>query len=398
MAKSKKPNSMKYNFDEIINRENTASVKYDLRKDIFGKEDVIPMWVADMDFKTPDFIIKAIIDRANHEVFGYSFRPESYFLSIVNWLKRRHNWEISKDWISFSPGIVPAVNMAILAFTEPNDKIIIQPPVYFPFFSAIKNNNRVLVENPLKLKNGRYCFDFNNLEKKLADAKMLILSNPHNPGGSVWTKNELKSLGEMCLENNVLIMSDEIHADLVFKNFKFTPLASISKEIADSTVTFVAPSKTFNMAALATSSVIASNKELKNKYDKVLDAIHVGLGNVFGTVASEAAYNYGDEWLDQLMDYLSGNLDFTQKFLNEKIPQIKMIRPEGTYLVWLDCSELNLNEKDLKEFMIEDAGLGFNDGRMFGTGGEGYMRMNIACPKQTLLNALISLEKAVNKL
>ena len=389
---------MKYNFDEIINRENTASVKYDLRKDIFGKEDVIPMWVADMDFKTPDFIIKAIKDRANHEVFGYSFRPESYFLSIVNWLKRRHNWEISKDWISFSPGIVPAVNMAILAFTEPNDKIIIQPPVYFPFFSAIKNNNRAIIENPLKLKNGRYCFDFNNLEKKLADAKMLILSNPHNPGGSVWTEDELKRLGEMCLENNVLIMSDEIHADLVFKDFKFIPLASISKNIADSTVTFIAPSKTFNMAALSTSSVIASNKELKDKYDKVLDAIHVGLGNVFGTVASEAAYNYGDEWLDQLMDYISVNLDFTQEFLNEKIPQIKMIRPEGTYLVWLDCSELNLNEKDLKEFMIKDAGLGFNDGRMFGTGGEGYMRMNIACPKQTLLDALISLEKAVNKL
>ena len=389
---------MKYNFDEIINRENTASVKYDLRKDIFEKEDVIPMWVADMDFKTPDFIIKAINDRASHEVFGYSFRPESYFLSIVNWLKRRHNWEISKDWISFSPGIVPAVNMAILAFTEPNDKIIIQPPVYFPFFSAIKNNNRTIVENPLKLKNGRYCFDFNDLEKKLTDAKILILSNPHNPGGSVWTKDELKRLGEMCLENNVLIMSDEIHADLVFKDFKFTPLASISKNIADSTVTFVAPSKTFNMAALSTSSVIASNKELKEKYDKVLDAIHVGLGNVFGTVASEAAYSYGDEWLDQLMDYLSVNLDFTQEFLNEKIPQIKMIRPEGTYLVWLNCSELNLKEKDLKEFMIKDAGLGFNDGQMFGTGGEGYMRMNIACPKQTLLDALISLEKAVSKL
>lgn len=282
---------MKYNFDEIINRENTASVKYDLRKDIFEKEDVIPMWVADMDFKTPDFIIKAIKDRANHEVFGYSFRPESYFLSIVNWLKRRHNWGISEDWISFSPGIVPAVNMAILAFTEPNDKIIIQPPVYFPFFSAIKNNNRTIIENPLKLKNGRYCFDLNDLAKKLADAKMLILSNPHNPGGSVWTKKELKRLGEMCLENNVLIMSDEIHADLVFKDFKFTPLASISKEIADSIVTFIAPSKTFNMAALSTSSVIASNKELKDKYDKVLDAIHVGLGNVFGTVASEAAYN-----------------------------------------------------------------------------------------------------------
>lgn len=387
---------MQYNFDEIVNRENTASVKYDLRKVIFEKEDVIPMWVADMDFKTPDFIIKAIRERLDHEVLGYSIRPKSYFLSIINWLKRRHNWIIKEEWISYSPGIVPAINMAVLAYTEPNDKIIIQPPVYFPFFSAIENNNRVQVENPLKMKNGRYYFDFDDLEEKLKDAKMLILSNPHNPGGSVWTKDELKRLGELCLENNVLIMSDEIHADLVFKNFKFTPVASISNEIADNTVTFIAPSKTFNIAALATSSVISSNKILKDKFDKVVDAIHVGMGNVFGTVASEAAYNFGDEWLDQLMDYLTLNLDFAQDYFNEKIPQIKMMRPEGTYMVWLDCTQLDLKNKDLKHFMIEDAGLGFNDGRMFGTGGEGFMRMNIACPKQILLDALIRLENAVN--
>jgi len=386
---------MKYNFDEIVNRENTASVKYDLRTEIFGKKDVIPMWVADMDFKTPDFIINAIKERTKHEVFGYSIRPKSYFSAVVNWLKRRHHWEIQEEWISFGPGIVPAINMAVLAYSNEGDKIIVQPPVYFPFFSAIENNNRTMVENPLVLKNNRYCIDFKDLEEKLKDAKMLLLSNPHNPGGSVWTKEELKKLGELCVKNNVLIMSDEIHADLVFSEYTFTPLASISEAIANYTVTFIAPSKTFNMAALATSSVISSNKELKEKYDKVLDTIHVGMGNVFGTVASEAAYKNGDEWLDQLMDYLSENLDLMQDFFEEKIPGIRMIRPEGTYLVWLDCSELDLKGKDLKDFMIEDAGLGFNDGRMFGTGGEGFMRMNIACPKQTILDALIRLEKAV---
>ncbi|NOQ23907.1 MAG: putative C-S lyase [Bacteroidales bacterium] len=389
---------MKYNFDEIVNRENTDSVKYDLRKVIFEKEDVIPMWVADMDFKTPDFIINAIKERLNHEVFGYSFRSKSYFESIINWLKRRHKWEVQEEWMSFGPGIVPAINMAVLAYTKPGDKIIVQTPVYFPFFSAIVNNNRVQIENQLQLINNRYCIDFEDLEEKLKEAKMIILSNPHNPGGSVWTKDELKKIGDLCVKNDVIILSDEIHADLVFKEFNYTPLASLSKEIDDITVTFIAPSKTFNMAALATSSLICSNKELKEKYDKVLDTIHVGMGNVFGAVASEAAYNFGDEWLGQLMEYLSGNLDYLDHYLKENIPQIKMIRPEGTYLVWLDCSELKMTDKELKDFMIQKAGLGLNAGTMFGTGGEGFMRINVACPKQTITDALTRLENAVNKL
>ena len=390
--------TMKYNFDEIIKRENTASVKYDLKKEIFNTENIIPMWVADMDFKTPDFIVDAIKERANHPIFGYSFRPKSYSESIVNWLKRRHQWEIETDWISFSPGIVPAINMAVLAYTKPGDQIIVQPPVYFPFFSAIKNNDRIQVENPLKLVNNRYEMDFVDLENKLADAKMLILSNPHNPGGSVWRKDELQRLGELCLKHKVLVLADEIHSDLVFKKFKYIPLASISEKIANNTVTFIAPSKTFNMAGLATSSVIASNNDLKEKYDKMLDTIHVGMGNVFGTVASEAAYNNGDEWLDQLMEYLSSNLDYLDTYLKNNIPQIKMIRPEGTYLVWLDCSGLELKGKDLKDFMIEDAGIGLNDGRMFGTGGDGFMRINVACPKQILETALEQIQEAIQKL
>ena len=288
--------------------------------------------------------------------------------------------------------------MAVMAYTKPGDKIVIQTPVYFPFFSAIENNDRVQVENQLQLKNNRYFIDFEDLEEKLKGAKMIILSNPHNPGGSVWTKDELKRLGDLCVKYKVIILSDEIHADLVFKEFKFTPLASISKEIEDITVTFIAPSKTFNMAALATSSLICSNKELKEKYDKVLDTIHIGMGNVFGAVASEAAYNFGDEWLDQLMEYLSGNLDYLDNYLKENIPQIKMIRPEGTYLVWLDCSELNMSDEELKKFIIQNAGLGLNAGTMFGTGGEGFMRINVACPKQTITEALVRLQNAINKL
>lgn len=389
---------MKYNFDEIINRENTASVKFDLRKVVFGKEDIIPMWVADMDFKTPEFIIDALKKRLEHPILGYSYRPDSYFQSIIKWVKRRHQWDIEKDWISFSPGIVPAINMAIMAYTKPGDKIIVQPPVYHPFFSAIKNNNRIQIENPLVLKNGRYYFDFEDLKKKVKDAKMILLSNPHNPGGSVWAKEELQKLGEMCVKNNVLIMADEIHADLVFKPAKFVPMASVTPEIANQTTTFIAPSKTFNMAGLATSSVINSNPSLKEKYDQVLDAIHIGMGNIFGTVASEAAYNYGDQWLDELLVYLSQNMDFVEQYFSEHIPDIKVIRPEGTYLMWLDCSGLNLKNKDLKDFMINDAGLGFNDGRMFGTGGDGFMRMNVASPKQAIKIALNKLREAVNKL
>ncbi|MDY6801203.1 MAG: PatB family C-S lyase [Bacteroidota bacterium] len=389
---------MQYNFDKIINRDNTSSVKFDLREKVFGKQDVIPMWVADMDFETPDFIIHALKKRLEHPILGYSYRPDSYFHSIINWVKRRHQWDIEKEWISFSPGIVPAINMAIMAYTKPGDKILVQPPVYHPFFSAIKNNNRIQVDNPLKLQNGRYFIDFKDLKAKLKDAKMILLSNPHNPGGAVWTKEELQTIGELCVENDVLIMADEIHADIVFKPAQYVPMASVSPEIADQTVTFIAPSKTFNMAGLATSSVITSNKILKEKFDQVLETIHIGMGNIFGTVATEAAYNLGDQWLNELLEYLSQNMDYVEQFITKYIPQIKVIRPEGTYLMWLDCSGLNLKNKDLKDFMIHDARLGFNDGRMFGTGGEGFMRMNVACPRITIEQALIKLKEAVKKI
>ncbi|MBK6966481.1 MAG: putative C-S lyase [Bacteroidales bacterium] len=386
---------MKYNFDEIIDRTNTACVKYDLRKLFFGNEEVIPMWVADMDFRTPDFIIRAIRERASHEILGYSIRPDSYFTSLIKWLQRRHHWEIEKEWVAFSPGIVPAVNMAVLAFSKRRDKIIIQPPVYFPFFDAVKKHGRKLVYNQLIMDNGRYRMDYENLEQVCRDgAKMLILSNPHNPGGNAWTATELKRMADICLKYNVLIVSDEIHSDLVNRGFKHTVLASLSPEIAAKTITMVAPSKTFNIAGMATASVIISDPELMKKYRKVLDALHIELGNVFGNVASEAAYTSGDEWLEQLLDYMEGNIQTLMEFVEKHLPQVKVIRPEATYMAWLDFGAGAMTDKQLRKFMIEKAGLGLNEGTQFGPGGEGYMRMNLACPRATLLKALEQMKTA----
>jgi len=386
---------MAYNFDEIINREGTGSLKYDIRKQKFSKEDVIPMWVADMDFRTPDFIVDALKQCAEKDIFGYFLFPDSYYKSIINWVKRHHQWEIQKDWISYCPGVVPALSLAVLAYTQPGDKIIVQPPVYHPFFFVIKDNKRQVVENPLLFRNGRYYMDFNDLEPKLKDAKMLFLSNPHNPGGMVWKKEELMQLAELCLKYNVLLISDEIHADLVFKPHKFIPVASLSSEIANNTVSFIAPSKTFNMAGLSSSSVIISNKSLKARFDETLHTIHVGLGNSFGIAATEAAYNHGDTWINELLDYISSNIDFVENYLKKHVPQIKMIRPEGTYLIWLDCRDLNLSDDELNRFFIEKANLGLNEGRTFGTGGNGFMRMNVACPKSIIEKALLNLKEAI---
>ena len=283
---------MGFDFNETVNRENTNCFQYDLREKYFGTNDVIPMWVADMDFKTLPFIREAIQKRLEHEILGYTFRSDSFYNSIIKWLRIRHGWEIKKDWIEFSPGVVPALNMAVLAFTNPGDKVIVQPPVYFPFFSAIENNNRILVNNPLKLKNGRYYMDYKDLRSKIDNkVKMIILCSPHNPTGNVWTKEELSELAEICLNKNILILSDEIHSDLIYNGYKHIPTASLSKEIAKNTITCVAPSKTFNLAGLSTSVVISSNNKLIQSFSKILDQIHVGNGNIFGNIATEAKPN-----------------------------------------------------------------------------------------------------------
>jgi len=387
---------MKYNFDEIVNRHNTSCIKWDYIKEFLGENELLPMWVADMDFKTPDFIVNAIKERTNHEIFGYSMRPPGYYQSIVDWVRNRHEWNIENDWIVFSPGVVPAVNLAVLAFTQPGDEIIVQPPVYFPFFTAVTDHYRKLVYNQLRLEKERYFMDFDDLKKKItSQTRMIILSNPHNPVGRAWTKEELKELAAICLQNKILILSDEIHSDLVFNPNRHSVTAGLTDEIADHTLTMMAPSKTFNLAGMSTSSVIISNPELRKSFKATLDSFHIGLGNVFGTIASEAAYTHGLEWLDQLLEYVKGNVDFVDKFLKNQLPVVKMIYPEATYMVWLDFRELKLTRKELNELILKKTKLGLNDGEVFGPGGEGFQRMNLACPRSYVESAMQQLKAAV---
>lgn len=388
---------MHYNFDEVINRENTDCLKYDLRKQIFRNESVIPMWVADTDFRTPDFIMNAINKRLEHEIFGYGIIPSSFYESIVNWNKRRHNWQIKPEWISVAPGVVPSLSLLIMAFTKPGDGVLIQPPVYFPFFSVVRNHGRELIENPLRNDNGVYSMDFGDLESKLQKARMMFLCSPHNPTGNVWPVEVLKKVGELCLKYNVILVSDEIHSDLILPGYRHVPTAMVSKEIAGNTITCMAPSKTFNLAGFATSFLVTPNAKLRRRYEETLDQVHVGSGNILGFVATEAAYNHGDEWLKQLMEYIAGNLRFLKEFIDTKIPRIKVVIPEATYLVWLDCRGLMMPPDGLKQFIIEKAGLGLNDGRMFGLEGEGFQRINIGCPRQVLHTALQNLRTAIDK-
>ena len=385
-----------YDFNRVVNREATANMKYDLRGKFFGNEDVLPMWVADMDFETPDFIRNAVIKRAQHPIYGYSFRPESYYQSIVDWVKKRHNWTIATDWIVYSPGIVPALNFSTLAFTNKGDNIIVQPPVYFPFFNAITDNKRVRLNNNLYLKDGKYLIDFDDFERKAQNASMFFLSSPHNPVGRVWTKDELLRLGEICVRNNVIIISDEIHNDLILPGYKHIPMASLSTEIADITVTCIAPSKTFNIAGLATSSVIISNKNLRAKFEKIIIRYHLSLGNIFGAIASEAGYKHGANWVDELMHYVKKNFEEVEQALLSTNGKIKLIQPQATYLAWLDFRETGYNNKQIKDILINKAGLGFSHGPVFGDGGQGFQRMNLATPRSLVVEAMERLVTAFN--
>lgn len=378
----------KYNFDELIERAGSNCVKYDFRELFFGNPDVLPLWVADMDFRTPDFIVNAIKKRAEHEIFGYSFRSDSYNQSIVNWLKRRHNWEIKPEWISFSPGVVAGFTLAIEAFSKPGDGIIIQPPVYFPFFDSVKGTNREMIENPLRLENGRYYFDFEDLKQKITpETKLLLLSNPQNPGGMAWNKEELSELAQICLDHKILIISDEIHADLIFDGFHHTPLAGISDEFANNCIVCMAPSKTFNTAGLTTSFLIIPNKRHFATYERVMRLPHLHMGNIFGTAALEAAYTEGDEWLAQLLDYLQENYAFLEKFFQDNLPEVNVMKPEATYLIWIDFSAFGLSDDELNQKLI-DGGVGLNRGTQFGKEGSGFMRINIGCPRSVLQEAL----------
>lgn len=383
-----------YNFDELVDRTNTNSIKYDAREQFFGNGEVLPLWVADMDFKTPDFIVQALKQRLEHEVLGYTFRGDSYADAIINWLDLRHGWKVEKEWISFSPGVVAGLTLAIDTYSKPGDEVIVQPPVYFPFFDSVKGMSRKMIENPLKLENGRYTFDLEDLKSKIsAKTKMLLLCNPQNPGGMVWTKAELEALATVCLENKVLIVSDEIHADLVFEGHRHIPLPTLSDEIANNCVVCMAGSKTFNIAGLTTSFVVIPNKKLFVRYERTLKVPHLHMGNIFGSLALETAYREGADWVDQMVDYLQENYRFLEFFLKENLPQVVPMKPEATYLIWLDFSAFQLSDEELNDKLIQ-AGVGLNRGVQFGKQGSSYMRINIGCPKATLEQALIRMKEA----
>jgi len=386
-----------YDFDEIIERRGTNCVKYDMLGAAYGNSEALPLWVADTDFRVPDFIMYALRERMEHEILAYSFRPDSYYETIVNWMDRQHDWKIEKEMITSSPGVVSAVTMLIMALSEPGDKVIVQPPVYFPFFTCIKGSDRKMVENPLIIKDGRYTFDFENLKRNIDEkTKLLILCSPHNPGGMVWTMEELEELSRICTEHGIVIISDEIHCDLIFAGHKHIPLPKVSETISNNCAVLMAPSKTFNVAGLSAALVIIPNKRLRVKYDKVLNTIHIHSGHIFGNIAIEAAFRNGYEWHDQLITYLEGNYKFLEAFVTEKLPKVKIMKPEATYLVWLDFTAYNLSEIALAKILI-DGGIALNNGSKFGTGGEGYFRLNFGCPRSVLEEGLIKMEKALEK-
>ena len=385
----------KYNFDEIIERRGTDCLKYDMLDVFFGNADAVPLWVADTDFRVPDFIIDALRQRLNHEILAYSYRTDGFYESIINWVDRRHDWKIEKEMITTSPGVVSAVSLLVMDLSEPGDKIIVQPPVYFPFFTSIKGLGRKMVENPLIIRDGRYTFDFENLKKGIDEnTKMLILCSPHNPGGMVWTKEELEELCRICTENGIFIVSDEIHADLVFSGSKHIPVPMISEQIAMNSAVLMAASKTFNVAGLSSAFVIIPNKRIRVKYEQVLNTVHIHSGNIFGNIATEVALRDGYNWLDQLMVYLEDNYKFLESFISERMPRVKIMKPEATFLVWMDLNSYGLSEQELAKRLIK-AGVALNHGSRFGTGGDGYFRLNFGCPCSVLEEGLVKMEKAL---
>lgn len=385
---------MKYNFDEVISREGTNCEKFDARAQIFGRADVIPMWVADMDFAAPSAVVEAIRKRAEHPVLGYSYRSDNYWQSIIDWVYRHSGWKIQREWLDFTPGVVSGIVYALRAFTEPGDRIVIQPPVYHPFARQIHLNDRVVVNNPLRETNGHYEIDFEDLDRKLAGAKVLLMSSPHNPTGRVFTREELTRIGQLCVKHDVLILSDEIHGDIVYAPQKFIHIASINETIAARTLTFIAPSKTFNIAGLSTSVSIVPNPILNQRLQEEYAKTHADQGNIFGAVALEAAYTHGDEWLEQLLQYLKGNVDYVCNFLQERIPSIHCVPPQGTYLMWLDFREWGMTHEEIYQFLIDKAGWGVNEGSMFGEEGCGWMRVNIATQRSVLKQAMEQLYQA----
>jgi cysteine-S-conjugate beta-lyase len=389
------------NFNEVINRKNTGSVKWDTMKEYGMPGDILPLWVADMDFKAPVGVIKALSERVAHGIFGYTLPTNSYYDAVINWMDHRHQWKIEKEWIIIVPGIVPAIHFAVQTYTKEGDGVLVQRPVYNPFTDAVVKNGRKLINSPLVLKGDRYEIDFEDFEKKIVDneVKLFILCSPHNPVGRVWTREELQGMGDICLKHNVLVVADEIHHDLIFKDKKHIPFASLGSKYSNICITCTSPSKTFNLAGLQISNIIIENKEILIRLNSYLESIALTMSNIFGMIGAEAAYNTGEEWLEELIDYIEVNKELVQKFMAEKFPSIKVLDSEATYLLWIDFRGLGMGKVELERFLAEDAKLWLTAGDTYGDEGFGFERMNLACPRSTIEKGLKQLEDAlINRL
>ncbi|MFD1020524.1 MalY/PatB family protein [Thalassobacillus hwangdonensis] len=387
-------------FEEVTDRTGTRSVKWDRSKLLFTGEDILPMWVADMDFKSPQPVLDAISERAQHGIFGYTLPDDEVHTTIQNWLNRRHGWDIDTEWISYSPGVVPSLYMMIQAFTEENDGVLIQTPVYAPFFDVIKRHNRKLVTNELKRNDTSYEIDFEDFEEKIVsnDVKAFILCNPHNPVGRVWTEEELQRMADICLKHDVVIFSDEIHADIILPGHKHVPIATLSDRINKQTITCLSPTKTFNLAGLQASYIVTADAEKKKQLDEQFKNNGMGMLNIFGLTALEAAYQHGEAWLEELNETLESHRDYVTERFHKELEGVTVIRQEGTYLMWIDFSGTGLSHQKLKDYMETEARVGLNDGKWFGEGGEGFLRMNLACPRKTLEDGVERIVQAFKRL
>ncbi|AEH46635.1 MalY/PatB family protein [Parageobacillus thermoglucosidasius] len=384
-----------YSFDDVIDRRNTHSLKWDATERIFGVKDVLPMWVADMDFPAPPAVIEALNKRVEHGIFGYTIIPDSLKNAVKHWLQSRHQWEIETSWLSFSTGVIPAIATAIEAFTNEEDRIVVLTPVYPPLFQLVKKHRRTLVTSSLRLAETQYEIDWDDFEEKIRGAKLLVLCSPHNPGGRVWTKEELIKIGELCVEHGVIVISDEIHADLTLPPYQHVPFASIDPAFAEKSVTCIAPTKTFNLAGLQAAAAIIPNETLKRQFNNVQQRQGILTLNTFAVAGAEAAYQHGGEWLDALLPYLQKNINRLCSYIETNLPKLRVIRPEATYLVWVDCRPLGKTERQLKQLLLEKGKIAVEFGSKFGEEGRGFIRINIACPQKTLEDALHRLTAAL---
>lgn len=388
-----------YDFDKVVERKGTGAIKTDALGKVYGKDDLIPLWVADMDFETPDFIVEALKKRMEHPVFGYTALPDNYWETVSKWIEDRHGWKTQCSWMTFIPGIVKGIGMAVNALLEKDEKVIIQPPVYHPFRLIPQKNGREVVFNPLRqMEDGTYEMDFENLEAVCDErCRMLILSNPHNPAGIVWPRETLEKLAEFCHSRKIIVVSDEIHCDMALFGNRHIPFASVSEKAAKCSITFGAPSKTFNIAGIVSSYAIVPDEKLRERFFKWLEASELSAAHLFAPIATMAAFNHGEEWRQQMISYIEGNIRFIEDFCAENLPQIKPLRPQASFLVWLDCRGLGLGHDDLIDLFVNKAGLALNDGEMFSPGGEGFMRLNVGTSRKILEQAMNRLQMTYPK-